>query len=114
VLVGQGLASTAIARRLGLARSTVDSHIRSAMAKLDARTRLHAAALLAAGQDSNGRLDELDAEQLRLLELIAAGDSMAEAAAALHVSVRTAARRLVRARISLGVGTTAGAVSVVG
>jgi DNA-binding CsgD family transcriptional regulator len=83
------------------------------MAKLGARTRLHAAALLAAAQRSDGPLDELDAEQLQLLELIAAGHSLAEAAAALHLSVRTAARRLVAARFSLGVSTTAEAVSFV-
>ena len=113
VLVGQGLASGAIAHRLGLARSTVDSHVRSAMAKLGARTRLHAAALLAAAHGSNGRLEELDAEQLRLLELIAAGHSLTEAAAVLHLSARTAARRLLAARMSLGVRTTAEAVACV-
>jgi DNA-binding CsgD family transcriptional regulator len=112
-LVGKGLASGAIARRLGLARSTVDSHVRSAMAKLGARTRVHAAALIAASQNGDLRVDELESEQVRLLELIAAGHSLAEAAAELHVSLRTAARRLDEARASLGVRTTAEAVASV-
>jgi DNA-binding CsgD family transcriptional regulator len=113
VLVGQGLISSAIALRLGLARCTVESHIRSAMAKLGARTRLHAAALLAATHGGDERVDELEPDQLRLLEAIASGHSLAEVAATMNVSVRTAARRLVAARMSLGVRTTAEAVAQV-
>jgi DNA-binding CsgD family transcriptional regulator/tetratricopeptide (TPR) repeat protein len=46
-LVAEGLTSTEIARRLGVARSTVETQVASAKAKLGAQTRLHAAALSA-------------------------------------------------------------------
>jgi DNA-binding NarL/FixJ family response regulator len=49
-------------------------------------------------------------EQGALLDLLASGSSIAEAAAALHVSPRTAARRLANARGALGVATTTEAV----
>jgi DNA-binding CsgD family transcriptional regulator len=44
-LVAKGLTSVDIARRLGLARSTVDAQIRSAMRKTGASSRIQAAAL---------------------------------------------------------------------
>ena len=43
-LVGEGLTSTAIAERLGIATATVESHVRSARRKLGARTRRQAVA----------------------------------------------------------------------
>ena len=46
-LVGRGLTTNAIADRLGISRSTVDSHVARATAKLGARSRVHAAALAA-------------------------------------------------------------------
>jgi DNA-binding CsgD family transcriptional regulator len=46
-LVGQGLSSSQVALRLGVARSTVDAQVRSAMRKLGARTRIEAAVLAA-------------------------------------------------------------------
>jgi DNA-binding CsgD family transcriptional regulator len=46
-LVGMGLSSAEISERLGISRSTVETHIRSAKAKLGARTRRQAAALAA-------------------------------------------------------------------
>jgi DNA-binding CsgD family transcriptional regulator len=48
-LVGAGLRTREIATRLGIAPSTVDSQIKSAMRKLDSRTRTEAA--LAAGDE---------------------------------------------------------------
>ncbi len=48
-LVGAGLTSPEIALRLGIARSTVETLVRSAMRKLGARSRRQAAAVLAAG-----------------------------------------------------------------
>lgn len=54
--------------------------------------------------------DELTDEQRRLLELLARGSTLDEAAAALHVSRRTAARRLAAAKKTLGVSTTVQAV----
>jgi DNA-binding CsgD family transcriptional regulator len=44
-LVAEGLSSAEIATRLGVARSTIDSQVRSAMRKLGARTRVEAAVL---------------------------------------------------------------------
>lgn len=43
-LVGEGLTSSEIGRRLGLAPATVDSHVRSAIRKLGVRNRVEAAA----------------------------------------------------------------------
>jgi DNA-binding NarL/FixJ family response regulator len=52
----------------------------------------------------------LDPDQEALLQLLAGGASVAEAATRLFLSQRTAERRLAAARRSLGVGTTAEAV----
>jgi DNA-binding CsgD family transcriptional regulator len=46
LLVVEGMTSNEIARRLGLAPATVDSHVRSARRKLGARTRIEAAAMV--------------------------------------------------------------------
>lgn len=51
-LVQSGLSSAAIGHRLGVASTTVDSHVRSAMRKLDAPTRLVAAARMGAEDSS--------------------------------------------------------------
>jgi hypothetical protein len=45
MLVASGMTSKQIARELGLAPSTVDSHVRSAMARLGATNRISAAKL---------------------------------------------------------------------
>jgi DNA-binding CsgD family transcriptional regulator len=50
-LVAAGLRNEEIADRLGVARSTVATLLRSAMAKLDARTRVEAVAKLAGIED---------------------------------------------------------------
>jgi DNA-binding CsgD family transcriptional regulator len=46
LLVVEGLTSNQIARRLGIATSTVDSHVRAAKQKLGARTRIVAASMV--------------------------------------------------------------------
>ncbi len=56
----------------------------------------------------------LDAVQLELLVALSGGASVAEAAAQAHLSERSAARQLARARELLGVPTTAAAATVVG
>lgn len=48
-LVGEGLSTGEIAQRLGIARSTVETQVGSAMRKLGARTRVQAAAMARAG-----------------------------------------------------------------
>lgn len=56
-------------------------------------------------------LAALDAEQRRLLELLAAGSTLGEAAQALSYSRRTVNRRLAAIRNALGVRTTAEALA---
>jgi DNA-binding NarL/FixJ family response regulator len=64
-------------------------------------------------RESAGKeLSTLDDEQWRLLALLGAGHSVEDAARELSVSRRTAERRLAAARTSLGVRTTAEAVSL--
>jgi DNA-binding NarL/FixJ family response regulator len=57
-------------------------------------------------------LEALDAEQRALLEALAAGRSIVDAAAALFLSPRTAERRVAGLRHALGVRTTAEAISL--
>lgn len=57
--------------------------------------------------DDHGAQPALAAEERALLDRLLAGDSLGEAAAALHLSRRTADRRLASARRALGVTTTA-------
>jgi DNA-binding CsgD family transcriptional regulator len=58
------------------------------------------------------RRDRLRGDERKLLELLAAGSKVGEAATALGLSRRTAVRRLAAARAKLGVTTTAEAVVV--
>jgi hypothetical protein len=53
----------------------------------------------------------LDHEQRRLLDLLASGRSLGSAATELHLSRRSADRRLAAARQALGAATTAAAIS---
>ena len=107
------MTSRRIARELGISASTVDTHVRAALAKLGARTRVQAAALVraradrATGAGENGGLEEAECDLLRLL---ARGATLGEAAATLYMSRRTACRRLVMARAKLSVPTTVEAV----
>ena len=169
-LVGRGLATPEIARRMGLGRGTVDQILGAAMRKLGAVSRVQAAAMLERGvgrpvrpvsptvvvrgeedaraavlaalegarvavdptadpaladrvHDDLRRLGREDAEpadpsaaavlgsdEQHLLARIAEGMSLGEAANSLHISRRTADRRLVAARRALGVATTAEAL----
>jgi DNA-binding NarL/FixJ family response regulator len=106
-LVAEGLTSARIARRLRIKRSTVETHIAVAMAKLGARTRLEAARLLVGRP---GGTVDLDDETRAVLEHVGRGASICEVAERLGISRRTATRRLAVARASLGVATTAEAV----
>ena len=55
--------------------------------------------------------DGLSQDERRLLELLAGGMSLGEAASALHLSRRTADRRLATARRALGAATTPEAIA---
>lgn len=59
-------------------------------------------------------LSTLTPEQRQLLELVADGASIPDAAAELYISVRTAERRMAQIRSALGVRTTAAAVLAAG
>ena len=63
-----------------------------------------------AGPDTGGNVADLIPEQRALLERLAAGDTIAAAAAAEFLSLRTANRRIAEAREVLGVRTTREAV----
>ena len=109
-LVARGRSSRQIADRLGISRSTVETHIAAARHRLHARTRAQAAALVVpVGAE---RDCALTGEERRLLELLAGGHALGEAAETLHLSRRTCDRRLAAARGKLGVRTTAEAVLV--
>ena len=114
-LVGQGLTTGRVAAKLRMRPATVDAHIRAAMERLGARTRLQAAALvpdrLHRGVDGNAaHVGLLDADEHRLLRLLGEGATLCEAARSLHLSRRTCARRLASAKAKLGARTTVEAV----
>lgn len=108
-LVGAGLSSADIGGRLGIGRATVETHIRSAMAKLGASRRLEAARLVRGEPPRAGT--QLPRDEAELLHLLARGRSVRAAAEELRLSRRTATRRLTSARERLGVTTNAEAVA---
>lgn len=65
-------------------------------------------------QAVSGPARQLDGDQRRLLELLAEGVAIGEAAEQLFLSRRTAERRLAGARRALGVRTTSEAIVLVG
>jgi DNA-binding NarL/FixJ family response regulator len=107
-LVAGGKSSPEIARHLGIGARTVDAHVRSALAKTGARTRIQAAANVVPPVGSALNLPTVEAQ---LLGLLADGLSLTEAAGAAGLSRRTATRRVRDACIRLGVATTAAAVA---
>jgi DNA-binding NarL/FixJ family response regulator len=113
-LVARGLTTKAIAARLRMSPATVETHIRGAMERLGARTRLQAAAVAGLGADLRTHADDatllLESDELRLLRLIATGATVRDAAVSLHVSRRTCGRRLAAAKAKLRTRTTAQAV----
>src|SRR5690349_2281971 len=98
-LVAGGLTSKGIAARLALSPATVETHVREAMKRLGARTRVQAAAFAQLGTESPTHAHRSDplalqGEEHRLLRLMATGATVSNAALALHLSRRTCARRL--------------------
>jgi DNA-binding CsgD family transcriptional regulator len=106
-LVAAGLSSAAIADRLGIARPTVESHIRWVMRETGARTRIEAAAQLL----PKTHAPQLDPEGRRIVDLLATGATVTEAARLLHMSRRTLTRQLARIREQLGVTSNAALAS---
>jgi len=64
--VREGSTSARIADTLGIGRATVDSHVRSAMAKTGARTRLQASMI--AGQLERGEAIEIRPRSSRIVQ----------------------------------------------
>jgi DNA-binding NarL/FixJ family response regulator len=98
-LVANGVSSRGIAERLGLSPATVESHIRAVMHEVGARTRIEAAARVVGR--SRRRAQLLPHEQ-RVVDLLATGATVTQAAILLHMSRRTMTRRLERARARVG------------
>jgi DNA-binding NarL/FixJ family response regulator len=111
-LVARGLRSPEIARQLGIARTTVETHAGTAMRKLGTRSRIQAAALVSAPGRADGA-EVLSDHQRLVLELVGHGYTHREIAALLGISRRTLDRRLAGARAALQAGTTAEAVLAV-
>lgn len=107
--VRQGATTEEIAVRLGIADTTVNRHVRNVLAKTGARTRRHAAAL--AGRPLIAEVPGLTHSQINLLRLLSEGATIGEAALLLHISRRTATRRLSAARRIMGLGTNASVIA---
>jgi hypothetical protein len=97
----------AAARGVGLVVGCPDEDRRALLR--DDLSRIGTVELVELGPDP---LAVLDDDQRALLAALAAGASVGAAADALHLSTRTAERRLAAARRSLGVRTTAEAVTL--
>jgi DNA-binding CsgD family transcriptional regulator len=126
--VESGLTNLEIARRMRIARPTVGRLLSNAMDRLGAESRVHAVILAgSAGTFEATRRDERracvrgehgarDAREVgpdarALISRIAAGDTVGQAAHALHLSPRTADRRLAQARRAFGVDRTVVAIA---
>jgi DNA-binding CsgD family transcriptional regulator len=105
-----GLTNLEIARRMRIARPTVGRLLSNAMDRLGAASRAHAVVLAGPSLPVRARpapdASAIDPEARALIGRIAAGDTLGEAARAVHLSRRTADRRLAQARRALGVERT--------
>ncbi|HET7182195.1 MAG TPA: helix-turn-helix transcriptional regulator [Candidatus Limnocylindrales bacterium] len=108
--VEQGLTNAEIARRMRIARPTVGRHLSNAMARLGAESRAHAVILANPVRHLPEAAPAVGPEARALIGRIAAGETLAEAAHALHLSRRTADRRLAHVRRALGADRTVVAV----
>lgn len=112
--VERGLTNVEIARRMRIARPTVGRLLSNAMDRLGAASRAHAVMLAGTtaidGVAGGRAAAAIGPEARALIGRIAAGDTLGEAAHALHLSRRTADRRLAQARRALGVERTVAAI----
>lgn len=99
--IAAGASDAAIAATLGISRATAAAHVRDALARLGARNRRHAVAIVAGAQPGQGGVDD------PLVVALASGLTVGEAAAASGLSLRTAHRRLAALRARHGAATTA-------
>lgn len=97
----------AAARGVGVVVGCADDGLRAELC--DDLGRIGTVEVVLLGPDP---LEALDDDQRSLLAALASGASIADAAAALFLSTRTAERRLASARRLLGVRTTAEAVAM--
>ena len=114
--VERGLTNIEIARRMRIARPTVGRLLSNAMDRLGAANRAHAVVLASpAGSADRGHAaraaSAIEPDARALIGRIAAGDTLGEAARALHLSRRTADRRLAQARRALGAERTVVAIA---
>lgn len=110
-LAGRGHTTAQIATELGIARSSVETHVSAARGKLGATTRLAAAVLVRSEPRTVGPLRR---DLRRVANLLARGATVKEAAADLGVSTRTAARRIAELRHAAGTSSTIAAVAAFG
>ncbi len=110
-LVARGFTSRQAAAALGVAPSTVDTHIRAAMRTTGSRTRSQAAAQQRSSDNECGEALDLRRDELATLELLAGGRTIAQVADELHYSRRTVERRLAALRVRVGVATNQGLVA---
>ncbi|HJP88784.1 MAG TPA: LuxR C-terminal-related transcriptional regulator [Candidatus Limnocylindrales bacterium] len=115
-LVERGRTNPEIARRMGIGRPTVARHLSNAMDKLGAESRAHAVVIHGAVLATSTRREPprdrgLDDEGRAILARLAIGRSLGAIARELHLSRRTADRRLADARAALGVERTTEAVA---
>lgn len=112
--VEHGLTNLEIARRMRIAGPTVGRLLSNAMDRLGAESRAHAVVLAGPNGHGNdrehaggaGAATNVDPDARALIGHIAAGATLGEAARALHLSRRTADRRLAQARRTMGVERT--------
>jgi DNA-binding CsgD family transcriptional regulator len=111
--VERGLTNREIARRMRIARPTVGRLLSNAMDRLGAESRVHAVILAAPAvrTDAPVAATTVDPDARALIGRIALGDTLGQAARALHLSRRTADRRLAEARRALGVDRTVVAIA---
>ena len=102
--VASGLTSRQIAADLGVARSTVETHVRTVLERTGCSSRAQAVALLMGDVAARPRTPGVHGA---LVAELAGGRTLAQAAQTLGVSPRTAARRLAEAKRQAGVSTTA-------
>jgi DNA-binding CsgD family transcriptional regulator len=111
--VARGRTNSEIADLLGVGRPTVARLLSNAMSRLGADSRAHAVVLAAVDRDDerHGPIPVLCTDGRAILGLLAEGATLGAAAATLHMSRRTADRRLAEARAALQVERTVEAVA---